>query len=105
LSNAIKYTPEGGSVSILVEDGPESSTVTVKDNGIGISEEELPLVFERFYRTDKSRSRKTGGAGIGLAIAKSLVTAHDGDITATSKPDLGSSFVVRLPKGLPEDLE
>jgi signal transduction histidine kinase len=105
LSNAIKYTSEGGKISIQVKDGVSWATVTVKDNGIGISEEELPLVFERFYRTDKSRSRKTGGAGIGLAIAKSLVTAHDGDITATSKPDLGSSFVVRLPKGMPEDLD
>ena len=99
LSNAIKYTPENGHVQIIVKDTPESSVITVADNGIGIPKDELPLIFERFYRTDKSRSRKTGGAGIGLTIAKSIVTAHGGKIEAESEAGQGSRFTVTLPKG------
>lgn len=98
LSNAIKYTPEGGMVKIEVTDGAESGMVRVSDTGIGIPEEELPLVFERFYRTDKSRSRKLGGAGIGLTIVKSIVTAHEGTVTAESQADGGSCFTVCIPK-------
>lgn len=73
LSNAIKYSPEGGNIRITVTDEPEQGILTVEDEGIGIPEEDLPFVFERFYRTDRSRSRKTGGAGIGLTIARSIV--------------------------------
>ena len=98
LSNAIKYTPEGGMVKIEVTDGAESGMVCVSDTGIGIPEEELPLVFERFYRTDKSRSRKLGGAGIGLTIVKSIITAHGGSVAAESQPDGGSCFTVCIPK-------
>ncbi|TCL59999.1 signal transduction histidine kinase [Kineothrix alysoides] len=98
LSNAIKYTPEGGSISVEVSDASGEGHIRVKDNGIGIPQEELPLVFERFYRTDKSRSRKTGGAGIGLTIAKSIVTAHGGTINVSSKVNEGSCFTVTIPK-------
>jgi signal transduction histidine kinase len=98
LSNALKYTPDGGRVNLAVYETDEGGAVSVEDNGIGISEEELPLVFERFYRTDKSRSRKTGGAGIGLAIVKSIVEAHGGKVAAKSAPDKGSVFIVNLPK-------
>lgn len=98
LSNAIKYTPEFGKVDITLEDIESSLTIQVKDTGIGISEEELPLIFERFYRADKSRNRKTGGAGIGLAIVKSVVHAHGGKVEVTSQIDSGSIFRVILPR-------
>ncbi|MDR1044089.1 MAG: HAMP domain-containing protein [Candidatus Adiutrix sp.] len=98
ISNAIKYTPEGGQVRVSVRDSAEAGVISVEDNGIGLQEAELPLVFERFYRTDVSRNRKTGGVGIGLTIAKSIVTAHGGTVTAESEFGKGSNFTVRLPK-------
>ncbi|MDR3051808.1 MAG: HAMP domain-containing protein [Oscillospiraceae bacterium] len=98
LSNAIKYTPEGGHIRVAVQNTPHSGVLLVEDDGIGIPAEELPLIFERFYRTDKSRNRKTGGAGIGLTIAKAIVTAHGGKIEAQSAPNRGSRFVVTLPR-------
>lgn len=98
LSNAIKYTGEGGHITLEILDTPEESILQVTDDGIGIPQEEIPLIFERFYRTDKSRSRKTGGAGIGLTIVKSIVSAHGGTITAESEVDKGSTFTVILPK-------
>lgn len=98
LSNAIKYTPKGGSILIEAQDTEVSGFLRVKDSGIGISKEELPLIFERFYRTDKSRSRMTGGAGIGLTIARSIVSAHGGTITAESEVNAGSCFTVTIPK-------
>ncbi|MEY8353601.1 ATP-binding protein [Lachnospiraceae bacterium 54-53] len=97
LSNAIKYTPEGGTIQILVSKTEHKGVVKVKDTGIGMRPEELPLIFERFYRTDKSRNRKSGGAGIGLAIVKSIVTAHGGTVTAESEEERGSCFTVTLP--------
>ncbi|WP_242883269.1 HAMP domain-containing sensor histidine kinase [Lacrimispora sphenoides] len=98
LSNAVKYTPEGGAIEIKVYETDRWGIVKVKDTGIGIPEAELPLIFERFYRTDKSRNRKFGGAGIGLAIVKSIVAAHDGTVTAESVKEQGSCFTVSIPK-------
>lgn len=98
LSNAVKYTPEDGHITIKIEDTEENATLSVQDDGLGISQEELPLIFERFYRADKSRNRKTGGAGIGLAIVKSIMTAHGGTVVATSEPGKGSCFTMELPK-------
>jgi signal transduction histidine kinase len=97
ISNAIKYTPENGEIRVLVKDTGQSGIVVLEDNGIGIPEKDLPFIFERFYRTDKSRSRSTGGAGIGLTIAKSIVSAHGGTIKAESGGQ-GSRFTVTLPK-------
>ncbi|HWQ51642.1 MAG TPA: HAMP domain-containing sensor histidine kinase [Terriglobales bacterium] len=96
LSNAINYTPEGGHVHVRTSTDGQNGCISVADDGIGISEEELPFIFERFYRTDRSRSRKTGGTGIGLTIAKSIVEAHGGTIEAESAPGAGSCFTVRL---------
>ena len=98
LSNAIKYTPEHGIVCLKVKLEEKSAFIIVEDTGIGISKEESTLIFERFYRTDKSRNRKTGGAGIGLTIVKSIVSAHNGTISIKSKEDEGSRFIVTLPR-------
>ncbi len=98
LSNAVKYTPEGGAIGIKVYETDRLGIVKVTDTGIGIHETELPLIFERFYRTDKSRNRKSGGAGIGLAIVKSIVNAHGGTVTVESIKEQGSCFTVSIPK-------
>lgn len=98
LSNAIKYTHENGHIDVTVENTEKSVTITIADDGIGIPADELPLIFERFYRTDKSRNRKTGGAGIGLAIVKSIVIAHGGTVKAESQIEQGSRLTVVLPK-------
>lgn len=98
LSNAVKYSAEGGLIQIVVQDSSQAGTLIVQDHGIGISKTDLPLIFERFYRTDRSRNRKTGGAGIGLSIVKSIVQAHDGEISVESEEGKGSRFQVVLPK-------
>jgi two-component system sensor histidine kinase BaeS len=98
LSNALKYTPQGGKIEIAASGDYEAMCISVKDTGIGISREALPFIFERFYRSDRSRSRATGGSGIGLAIARSLVKAHGGTISVVSEPGLGSEFTVVLPR-------
>lgn len=98
LSNAIKYTPESGKIEIILNESQTEMMIQVKDNGIGIPDEQLPFVFERFYRADKSRNRNTGGAGVGLAIVKSIVLAHGGKVEAESKLEEGSVFRVILPK-------
>lgn len=97
ISNAVKYTPAGGSINIAAKNEGNSAVLSVADDGIGIAPDELPLIFERFYRTDKSRSRSTGGAGIGLTIADSIVKAHGGTLTAVSHPGEGSCFTMTLP--------
>ena len=97
LSNALKYTDESGSILLSVEKEKDGAKITVTDTGIGIPEEEQGLIFERFYRTDRSRTRKTGGAGIGLTITKAIVNAHGGTICVESEPGEGSSFIVILP--------
>lgn len=98
LSNAVKYSLNGGEILIKICDVGTEAVLTVEDWGIGIAQEELTLIFERFYRTDRSRNRSTGGAGIGLAIVKSIVQAHGGTIVAESAEGKGSRFEVRLPK-------
>lgn len=98
LYNAIKYTPKNGHIKIQVKDDVENGIIVIEDNGIGIPQKDIPYIFERFYRTDQSRNRKTGGAGIGLTIAKSIVEAHKGRIIVESTEGRGSSFKVVLPK-------
>jgi signal transduction histidine kinase len=97
LSNALKFTPAGGQVEVRVERGPRGAEVRVADSGIGIGPQDLPRVFERLYRADGSRNRATGGAGIGLSIAKAIVEAHGGTITAASQPGRGAEFRILLP--------
>ncbi|WP_322815571.1 sensor histidine kinase [Chloroflexus sp.] len=98
LGNALQYTPDGGRVVIGAEHAGEAIRFLVQDSGIGIATEHLPHLFERFYRVDKSRTRATGGAGIGLTICKGLVSMHGGQIWATSTgPGCGATFYFTLP--------
>jgi heavy metal sensor kinase len=97
LDNAIKYTPAGGSVEVRCEAQGKEAVVLVQDTGIGIPAEHLPRVFDRFYRVDKARSRDEGGTGLGLSIARTIVTAHGGEIHLASTPGQGTTCTVRLP--------
>jgi two-component system sensor histidine kinase BaeS len=97
VENAVKYTPEGGMVELsLTRSGPEV-LARVRDTGIGIDPADAGRVFEPFVRLDDARSRETGGAGLGLAIARSIAVAHGGAIVLDSAPGAGSLFTVRLP--------
>jgi len=100
LSNAMRYTDSGGTVKLSLAKEASGIKITVADSGIGISEKDLPYIFERFYRTDKSRARASGGIGIGLAIVKAIVEAHHGSIKAESREGSGSVFTVTLPATL-----
>jgi signal transduction histidine kinase len=97
LDNAIKYTPEGGFCEIELIDGSQEIQILIRDSGIGIPQQELTAIFERAYRTDRARSRETGGAGLGLAIARWITEMHGGTIIAESQVGAGSVFRVTLP--------
>ncbi len=100
LDNAIKYTPNGGSVEVAVNPvSNDAVAITIKDTGIGISEKDMARIFERFYRCDPSRSE--AGIGLGLSFARAIARAHGGDITVTSQPNQGSLFTVFLPNTPP----
>lgn len=102
LSNAIRHAPDGGEVTLSAETVNQSSVrITVSDSGEGISPEDLPFVFDRFYRADPSRTRSTGGVGLGLTIAKQLLEAHGGTISAANTTGSGTDFVIDLPVGGP----
>ena len=96
LSNAIKYTNENGTISISLEHIKDKIRISVKDTGIGIPKEDLKYIFERFYRSDLSRNRKTGGTGIGLTITKALVEAHEGTIKINSEVGKGTNVIVQF---------
>lgn len=98
ITNAMKYTPEHGRIQVQVATEGSHAIVSVTDNGIGIPEESLPHIFERFYRIDQSRNRTTGGQGLGLAICKTLVEAHHGSIACQSKAGQGTIFTICLPQ-------
>ncbi|MCX6040829.1 MAG: ATP-binding protein [Caldilinea sp.] len=100
--NAVKYTPEGGTVTFSLEVSDGWVCVSVTDTGIGINEEQQAAIFERFYRTDKARSRELGGSGLGLSIAQRIVQAHNGYITVHSQLNVGSKFSVWLPESQQE---
>lgn len=102
INNAIVYTPAGGVVSVELAEDKYNAYIKVSDTGIGISKEEIPRIFERFYRVDKARSRNTGGTGLGLSIVKHLVEAHQGTITVDSEVGEGTTFTVVLPKSATE---
>ena len=99
IDNAFKYTPEGGKVCVSWTENLENKVAIfkVKDTGLGIPKEHLPRLFERFYRVDPSRSREMGGTGLGLAIVKHIINTHSGNISVESKPEKGTTFIVKLP--------
>ena len=97
-SNAIKYTPDGGRISLRLHDLGDRAEVTITDNGVGIPAEDIPHLFERFYRVEKARSSDKGGTGLGLAIAREFAAAHGGDIRVSSIVGKGTTFTVTLPK-------
>ncbi|ODS82974.1 MAG: two-component sensor histidine kinase, partial [Cytophagaceae bacterium SCN 52-12] len=99
ISNAIKYNNDGGKVVVLFEEDKKNFTISVRDNGPGISQEHIARIFERFYRVDKSRSRDLGGTGLGLAIVKHILNAHGTTITVMSQVGKGTNFSFKLPKG------
>lgn len=103
LDNAVKYTESGGEVSVSVRRVDENVVVKVSDNGIGIAANELPYIFDRFYRTDKSRSRATGGSGLGLALVREIVEAHGGTVQASSTLEVGTEVTFRLPSASAEE--
>lgn len=98
IDNAVKYTPDHGEVGIEITDKNEYLTIEIYDNGIGIPKDSLPRIFERFYRVDKTRSRKMGGTGLGLSIVKHIVIIHGGKIDVESEEGKGSRFRISLPK-------
>lgn len=97
VENALRYTPQNGHIQIKIEKVRENIQIIVKDSGIGIAEEDIPHIFERFYRTDTARNSVSGGYGLGLAIVKKVVELHQGTITVQSQLDVGTSFIIVLP--------
>ena len=98
MDNAIKYTPEEGTIRVSLKQENGCILWRVKDNGIGIPDNDQEHIFERFYRVDKARGRETGGTGLGLSIVKQMVKMHDGTISVHSEPGNGSEFVVMFPQ-------
>lgn len=100
VSNAIKYNQEGGRIAISIQNSGEFVEIKVSDNGVGIEKENLPHIFDKFYRIRTEKTRKVIGSGLGLPLVKDIVEAHLGMITVESKPDQGSTFTVLLPRGM-----
>ena len=98
MTNAERYTPSGGSVTMELERDRSTVIVRVRDTGIGIPEEDIPHIFDRFYRVDKARSRAMGGTGLGLSIAYEIVRRHSGEIRVDSKVGEGTAFSICLPE-------
>ena len=97
VENAVTYTPSGGKVELGLRCEPGWASLVVSDTGVGVEPADLERIFQPFVRLDEARARDTGGAGLGLAIARSIVAAHDGTVRATSTPGAGSTFTICLP--------
>jgi two-component system phosphate regulon sensor histidine kinase PhoR len=97
ITNAIKYT-EQGKIEIMVEEAPDYGRIIIKDTGIGIQQNDISRIFERFYRVDKARSKAVGGTGLGLAIVKHIIEAHESEVEVKSEPGKGSEFSFKLKK-------
>ena len=97
MNNAIKYSPDGGTITVSIKTTDEQLILSIADEGLGIPKQDLPKIFDRFYRVDKARSRAQGGTGLGLAIAKEIIKQHQGFIWAKSEYGVGSTFTIVLP--------
>ncbi|MFW2380897.1 MAG: sensor histidine kinase, partial [Acidimicrobiales bacterium] len=97
VGNALTHTNGGGHVAVTVSQTPTSARIEVTDSGPGIATEDLPHVFDRFWRADSSRTRTTGGSGLGLSISKAIIDAHHGSLTVESEPGHGTTFIAELP--------
>ncbi len=98
IDNSIKYTPDNGEIVVSVENSDNMVCISVQDNGIGIDAQNLPYIFDRFYRSDESRARKTGGSGLGLAIMKWIIDRHGGQIEVISRKDIGTRTTILIPE-------
>ena len=96
LNNAIKYSPDGGKITVSMKTTDSQLIVSISDQGLGIPKKDLPLIFDRFYRVDKSRSKATGGTGLGLAIVKHIVELHEARILLDSAPGVGTTIEVEF---------
>ena len=97
IDNAVKFTPEKGTITVFAENNGEVTKVSIRNSGPGISEEEIARIFERFYKVDKSRSYDTKGVGLGLYIVKTIINMHDGEISASSKQGEYTEFAFEIP--------
>ena len=97
IDNAVKFTPENGTISIFAKNDGERTSVRIRNSGAGVSPEEISRIFERFYKVDKSRSYDTKGVGLGLYIVKTIINMHDGEITASSKQGEYTEFAFEIP--------
>lgn len=98
IENSIRHTPKNGKITISIREESTEVIFAIKDSGIGIAEKDLPYIWERFYRVDKSRTSSSGGSGLGLAIVKEIVEIHGGSVSVTSKLNTGTTFYIRIPK-------
>jgi signal transduction histidine kinase len=103
LENAVKYSRENGEIRLQAKRSGSEIVISVGDDGTGISKDDLPRIFERFYRADKARSRELGGTGLGLAIVKHIAQLHGGRVEAESEPGRGTTVRVFLPVNIPQD--
>ncbi len=97
IDNAVKYTGEGGRIAVSLRESGGNAVIEVSDNGLGIPKDDIPRIFERFYRVDRSRSREMGGTGLGLSIVKHIAQSHGGCVEVTSEPGQGSTFRLKIP--------
>jgi two-component system sensor histidine kinase ArlS len=98
VDNSIKYTPDNGEILVSVLEDNGIVRISVQDNGMGIEPETLPYIFDRFYRSDESRARRTGGSGLGLSIAKWIIDRHGGSIEVISRKEIGTRTTILLPR-------
>lgn len=97
LDNAIKYSRDGGRILVSMTSDKAKVHISIRDDGIGIAKQDLPYIFDRLFRTDPARNRNSGGSGLGLALVKWVVEAHNGQVQVSSEPDQGADFIVELP--------